>query len=239
MAAKALQSCPADPGFDLGGGGAPGGEHNHGSPLGNPARLNACQVPLPGIVENSEFQAALGGEETATAHRGFQPAPGGRIVVLGKEGKSPRRSGWSGRKVGAENKHVSLFHGPGDAVQQRQRIQVGKHPEKGEESRSGKPVQGGRKRAGQIDSEGRFSQAGQPPGGLEGEGEIGVGGKQMGWIREFAKEEGFLISAGTTKGDEGIGAGQFFQDGRGGLLIKKPDGRPMQEGGASEMNLFP
>jgi len=153
MASEALQSRPPNPDFNLGGGGAPGGEHNHGSPLGDPACLHACQVPLPGIVENSKFQAALAGQGTAAAHRGFQPAPGGGIVVLGKEGKSPGRAGSSGRKVGAENKHVSPFHGPGDAVQQRHRIQVGKHPEKGEESWSGNSVQAGRKEVGQIDSE--------------------------------------------------------------------------------------
>ncbi len=74
---------------------------------------------------------------------------------------------------------------------------------------------------------------------MAGEGEVGVSGKQMGWMREFSKEKGFLMPIGTTEGDEGVGAGQFFQEEWGGLLIKKPDGRPMQEGGACEMNLFP
>ena len=105
------------PGFDLGNRGAAGREDDPGLLAGDPAGLDPGEAALARIRMNAEFQPAGWKFGTKAAHGRFQPAPGGRIIVLGKNPSGARKAGLPRGKVGAEKEQVSLSNSAGQTAE--------------------------------------------------------------------------------------------------------------------------
>jgi len=75
--------------------------------------------------------------------------------------------------------------------------------------------------------------------GTASEGEVGISGEEKSRFGESLEKQELLGPLRTTKGDQGIGKGQFFTEDPCRTLVEISDRGAFQERGAGTMNLFP
>lgn len=188
---------------------------------------------------DAKFQPS-GGKFGATAAYGcFEPAAGGRIIVLRKNPLGAGKAGPPRGKVGAEEKQVASFHLAGQAAQEGEGLEVGEDTEEGEQSTRGKGEVEGGKSLGKVNFAEGFLLGGQAVGGSAGKREVGVGGQKIARFGKFLQKQGLFGSLRTPKGDQGIGEGQFFTEDPCRTLVEISDRGAFQERGAGTMNPFP
>ena len=148
------------PGFDLGNRGAAGREDDPGLLAGDPAGLDPGEAALARIRMNAEFQTAGWKFGPVSPHGRFQPAPGGRIIVLRKNPSGTGKTGFPGREVGTEKKLIAPFHLAGNTAKERERIEIGQDTKKSEQARTGEMRDRRWETGGEIDLADNFSSPG-------------------------------------------------------------------------------
>jgi hypothetical protein len=116
-------------------GGAPGGENREGFPWGDPAGLDPGEGFLAGVGLNIEIEAALGKFRPITFHGRFEPTTGRSVIVLGQDLAGAGEAGFFRGEVGAEEKKIAGSHGPRQAAQEGEGIEIWQNAEKGDEPR--------------------------------------------------------------------------------------------------------